>query len=108
MSKGLYVTVKVPAGQFEIDNSGLTYVPEEAGDTAWVLSLEKAEEVFNAVARSVHVLLEVEPGREASDWRTTRGTDPSPQPSPAPSLQIPYCPFCHTPTCKCWMLHVCR
>ena len=101
----LYITVKVPSGQIEIDRTGLYYVPEEAGDTAFVLPLEKAYNIFNAVVRSVEVLLEVEPGRANVLLAETCGTDPS-RPSPAPSQ--PYCPFCHTPTCKCWMLHVCR
>lgn len=115
----LYITVKVPSGQIEIDKSGLYYVPEEAGDTAFVLPLEKAQEIFSAVVRSVEVLLEVEPGRASVLLAETCGTDghfgddrgeadPPRLPahsSPAPS---PYCPFCQKPTCACWEDHVCR
>lgn len=105
MSKDFNVSIKLPTAVLHIEKHGCWYTPNDDRDASWSLSLTKAEDVFRMAHRVVEALLEVEPGREASDWRTTREADPLP-PSPAPSQM--YCPFCKTPTCKCWDSHDCR
>lgn len=86
MSHGLHITVEFPGATIDIDAKGVT---QYVGDSSvWHLSLAEAERRFTTALRSVQAVLEVEPGREASDWRTTRGTDPTLQPSPAPSTGV--------------------